>query len=355
MLESVKDSRYFPIAMALLAALLFGLNAPFSKLLLTNISPMFMVAFLYLGAGLGTLLFHLRSRENQTEAPLSRKELPWMGSMILLDVFAPFLLMRGLKLTTAANASILFNFEMVVTSLIALAFFHEAIGKRMWISIGVITFASILLSIDLADLSTWNFSIGSLLVLGACCCWGVENNCTRNMSEKSPTEIVIVKGVGSGTTALIIAFLVDDPFPQRILSVLGAVVLGFVAYGLSIFFYVKAQRFLGAARTSAYYAAAPFIGVLLSMAILREVPSQNFLVASIFMVCGVWLAVCEKHVHKHLHEKLVHDHAHLHNDQHHNHEHNPPILGWHTHEHVHESREHEHPHTPDIHHRHQHC
>jgi len=351
----IENSKFAPIMSALLAALLFGLNAPLSKLLLSDLSPMYMVAFLYLGAGIGMLLLHTLTQEGKSEAPLTVREMPWTVSMILLDVLAPFFLMWGLQRTSAANASLLFNFEMVATSLIALGFFRESIGKRMWFSIGIITIASIFLSIDFSDVSAWEFSSGSLLVIAACGCWGLENNCTRNMSAKSPAEIVIVKGFGSGTTALVIAMLMKNSFPDSLFPIMGAGVLGFVAYGLSIFLYVKAQRYLGAARTSAYYAAAPFMGVLLSMLILKEFPGWNFAVAAWLMLCGVYLAIREKHIHKHLHEKLVHNHAHLHDDQHHNHEHNPPVVGWHFHEHTHESCTHVHPHSPDIHHRHQHC
>ena len=354
MIKSTKNNKYFSVIMALLAALLFGLNAPFSKLLLSDISPMFMAAFLYLGAGFGMLILYLFSAKKQSEASLSKAEMPWTIMMVLLDVLAPFLLMWGLTRTTAANASLLFNFEMVSTSVIALIFFHEAVGKRMWGAITVITFASIVLSVDFTNLSAWKFSTGSLFVLAACACWGLENNCTRNMSSKSPAQIVIIKGFGSGLTALIIALLINKSFPLKPIPVLSALILGFVAYGLSIFFYVRAQRDLGAARTSTYYAAAPFLGVLLSFLILHEVPDYSFAIATMFMLLGVYLAVREKHIHKHIHEKITHEHRHTHDDMHHLHEHDLPVNGEHSHIHTHEKQIHEHSHTPDIHHRHEH-
>ena len=127
----MKLSEHFCAAgLALAAAFLFGLNAPLSKILLGKASPLFMVAFLYLGAGSGVGIMALlakRRKKGNAEAPLTRKELPWAVLMILLDVAAPFLLMYGLKLTTAANASLLFNFEMVATSVIASMFFREAV------------------------------------------------------------------------------------------------------------------------------------------------------------------------------------------------------------------------------------
>lgn len=167
-------------------------------------------------------------------------------------------------------------------------------------------------------------------------------------------KIVIVKGLGSGTTALAIALLSTTPFPQSALAIVATALLGFIAYGLSIFFYVKAQRHLGAARTSAYYAAAPFMGVLLSLLILKDVPSWTFAAAAAIMLCGVWLAISENHVHRHVHTQLTHDHAHNHDDQHHCHTHPSLLPTSHCHEHTHDACDHEHPHNPDIHHRQQH-
>ena len=216
---------------------------------------------------------------------------------------------------------------MVATSVIAALFFRESIGKRIWFAIGIITAASILLSIDFSDSSTWRFSTGSLLVLGACCCWGLENNCTRKMSAKSPAQIVILKGFGSGGTALVMALIAGDRIPDKPAVIAAAPTLGFLAYGLSIYFYVKAQRFLGASRTSAYYAAAPFAGVILSMLILKEYPSWTFHIAFLLMAAGVVLSVFEKHNHLHRHGLLMHNHAHCHDDMHHGHTHPLPVKG----------------------------
>lgn len=345
--------KHYPIVYALLAAILFGLNAPLSKVLLAEVPPLFMAAFLYLGAGLGMLLLLLFQFEKK-EASLSKKETPWAVAMILLDVAAPILLLYGLQLATASNASLLFNFEMVATSLIAFSCFKEAVSRRIWWALLIITLASILLSLDYTDLSTWTFSTGSLLVLMACCCWGIENNCTRNMSEKSPAQIVILKGFGSGLTALVIAIIATAESHLTPLNILYAMLVGFISYGLSIFFYVKAQRYLGAARTSTYYAVAPFAGVLLSIIILHEWPAWPFYIAFLLMIVGVWLTMNERHTHEHLHPALTHNHIHRHDDAHHTHTHHPPVTGWHTHMHTHAPCTHSHPHTPDLHHAHTH-
>lgn len=233
------------IVWALLAAALYAISSPVSKLLLQEVEPTMMAALLYLGAGLGMLLLGIVRRRlglGASEQRLTRRDLPYTVGMIVLDVAAPICLMVGLTSTTSANASLLNNFEIVATSLIALLVFREAISRRLWLAIGLITLSSLILSFE--DASSLSFSSGSLLVLAACVCWGFENNCTRMMSQSDPLEIVVLKGFGSGLGSLAIALAVGESLPA-LPSVLGALLLGFLAYGLSIFFYVYAQRQLG--------------------------------------------------------------------------------------------------------------
>ena len=278
------------IGWAVLAAALYALSSPFSKLLLQEVSATMMAALLYLGAGVGMSCLGLvqrRSGHPRQESRLTRRELPYTLGMVVLDMAAPILLMAGLTMTTPENASLLNNFEIVATSLIALLCFREAIGRRLWGAIGLITLSSLLLSLEGG--ASLRFSWGSALVLGACVCWGFENNCTRMMSSKDPLEIVVIKGFGSGGGALLIALLLGERLPPWG-DLLAALLLGFVSYGLSIFFYVYAQRSLGAARTSAYYAVSPFIGAGLSLVIFRQAPGAFFLPALALMALGAYLA-----------------------------------------------------------------
>ena len=275
---------------ALLAAVLYAISSPFSKLLLNEIPEVMMAAFLYLGAGTGIFIAGFIRRltgKKEKEQPLTRKELPFTVGMVALDIAAPIFLMIGLTMTTAANASLLNNFEIVATSVIALVVFKEAISKRLWLAIAFVTVSSIILSFE--DMSSLSFSYGSMFVILACVCWGFENNCTRMLSSKNPLEIVVIKGFGSGLGSLAIALALGEEIPN-ILYIVCALLLGFVAYGLSIYFYIYAQRDLGAAKTSTYYAVAPFVGAGLSLLIFRELPSISFIIALVIMMIGTFLA-----------------------------------------------------------------
>lgn len=350
----MRNKQYKAILFATIAAVLYAISSPVSKLLLKEIPPTLMASCLYLGAGFGMLIVgFIRHKKNtdKSEPTITYDELLFVIGMVVLDIAAPILLMIGLTFSTAANASLLNNFEIVATSLIALIFFKESISKRLWVAISLITISSIILSVD--DISSFSFSFGSILVLLACCCWGLENNCTRKLSVKDPLEIVVIKGIGSGIGSLIISLILGEQI-NSVFYLIIALILGFFSYGLSIFFYIYAQRDLGAAKTSAYYAIAPFVGVGLSLIIFREIPSFSFVAALVIMIVGTYFASTEVHIHKHSHIAITHEHSHTHDDGHHNHIHDINIVGSHNHVHIHEECNHSHIHTQDIHHSHAH-
>lgn len=283
------DMRHVGLAVA--AAVLYAMSVPFSKLLMGSVDPGALAGLLYLGAGAG-MWAYLGARRavgrKGSSRPMVRRDVPYVAGMIALDVAAPLLLMAGLATTPAESVSLLNNFEIVATALFARAFFGEVISPRLWAGIVAMTASCALLTVDPgAGLS---FSPGSLLVLGACLCWGVENNCTASISDCDPALVVAVKGVGSGAGALAVALLSGCALPE-LASGLLAMLLGFASYGLSILAYVWAQRGLGAARTSAYYAVGPFVGVAVAWALFGEAPGACFLAALALMALGSWLSL----------------------------------------------------------------
>ena len=329
------------ILYALLAAVFYAVNVPLSKLLLEVIGPTLMASFLYLGAGIGIGLLSLMGGKKE-EKRLDRIDLPFVLGMIVLDIAAPIFLMLGISYGSPSNASLLGNFEIVITTVIALVIFKETVSRRLWLAIGLITLSSILLSFE--GVGSLRLSFGSLFVLLATVCWGFENNCTRKISSKSTYEIVVLKGVFSGLISLGIALLRRESIPP-FSYVLLALLLGFVAYGLSIFLYVRAQSVLGAARTSAYYAVAPFIGAFLSFLLFKEALTGTYLAALVVMIAGTALVVADtliryhKHVHQHsfthTHDGSTHTHTVAHS-----HEHNHYVTdGKHGHRHTKEELE----------------
>ena len=142
-----------------------------------------------------------------------------------------------------------------------------------------------------------NFSRGSVLVLLSAVFWGIENNCTRALSEKDPMIIVLLKGIFCGGTSFVLALLLGER-AENLLSIVLALVLGLVSYGLSIFVFVYAQRILGAARTSVYSALTPFLAAVISLIAFRELPGTKYLFALCFMILGAWLSSSDKPIFK---------------------------------------------------------
>jgi drug/metabolite transporter (DMT)-like permease len=350
----MKTTQIYPIIQALAAAALFGISAPISKALLSEVAPIPMAALLYLGSGIGTWLLRL-FQTRDAEAKLDRSDVPWLlGALLAGGVAAPIVLMFSLQITPAATAALLLNFESIATSLIAALVFRESVGRQTWYSIFLIFVSSVLLALDLQ--SEWAFSVGALGILAACVLWGIDNTFTRNISAKNPLTIVMVKGLGAGTFSLVLALFVGQPLPS-IVPLMGTLLLGAISYGAGITIYIHALRGLGAARTGALYSTAPFIGMVFAFILFREAPDVRFIVAFVVMVIGTWLLVNEKHGHTHGHSAMTHEHRHHHGDDHHGHAHPTEaaaVDSSHSHPHQHEAQEHQHTHTPDIHHRHMH-
>jgi len=304
-----KSRKFMAVILALLAAIFYAINTPFSKVLLNKIPPTFMASFLYLGAGIGVGIMYLfRSKNEDKYERLNKTDFPYTIGMIILDIMAPIFLMIGINIGSVSNASLLGNFEIVATTLIALLIFKEKVTSKLWIAIGFITVSSIVLSIEGAV--SFQFSLGSLFVILATCCWGLENNCTRKISDKSTYEIVLLKGFFSGGCAFIVALILGERIPE-IKYIIIALLLGFVAYGLSIFMYIRAQRDLGAAKTSAYYAVAPFVGTFLAFIVNGEKLTLTYFIGLVFMIIGsmfiVYDTMVKYHIHSHSHT-IVHTH-----------------------------------------------
>jgi drug/metabolite transporter (DMT)-like permease len=338
------------ILTALLSAALFGISAPLAKLLLGEISPWLLAGLLYLGSGLGLALVRLVRRSN--EAGLSRRDLPWFGAAVLAGgVIGPVLLVFGLAQSSASEAALLLNLESVLTLAIAWIVFKENVDRRLAVGAAAIVAGAVVLSWPKE--ATVGLSLGPVLIGGACLAWAIDNNLTRKVAAADPMQIAMVKGLTAGIANVAIAFVLGAKLPP-VGAIASAGLLGFFSYGVSLTLFVLALRHLGAARTGAYYALAPFIGAGAAILILGEPVGIAFIAGGLLMAIGLWLHLTERHLHEHLHEPLEHEHVHVH-DAHHQHAHAPGTLPEpHVHAHRHARLSHHHPHYPDLHHRHTH-
>lgn len=346
------------IIYALLAAVAFGASTPFSKILVGQVAPIELAGLLYLGSGLGLLawfvLRSLASRDDPTAGGrLKAADMAWLAGAILFGGIAgPVLLMIGLTRIPGSYGSLLLNMEGVLTSLLAWFVFKENFDRRIFIGMMLIVGGGVVLAWEQRPAAgvPW----GAVAIVGACLCWGIDNNLTRKVSASDAVQIAGIKGLVAGVVNLSIALALGLATPP-VRTILLAGVVGFCGYGLSLVLFVLALRNLGTARTGAYFSAAPFVGAVVSLVLLGETPGAGFWLGGALMTAGILLHLTENHAHAHTHEPLEHAHEHSH-DAHHQHKHDFPWDGSepHTHPHRHQPLTHDHAHFPDIHHRHGH-
>jgi drug/metabolite transporter (DMT)-like permease len=332
----------------LLAAVLFGASAPAASKLAGEMPTLVLAGLLYVGAALAVAPVALRRPK-----PLrSLRSGGWRLAAAVLfgGAIGPALLVAGLVRIPAATASLLLNFELVATIVIAAVAFHEHLGARLLASVALVATAGVVL--------VWQpgatMELAGLFVIGACVCWGIDNATTARIDQLAPEQITFAKGAVAGTANLLLGLIVVGAGGITIVRVMAALGIGALGYGLSIVLWVKGARDLGAARGQVIFATAPFVGAVISWTVLGETVAAYQLVALAIAAVGVALSLDTAHSHRHQHEALEHEHEHSHDDGHHTHTHTPPVMGRHTHRHRHEAVEHEHPHVPDLHHGHRH-
>ena len=211
--------------------------------------------------------------------------------MIVFDIIAPICFMTGLSKFGSSGASLLNNFEIVASALIAMILFKEVVSKKMWIAITLITISSFILSFE--DIKTFKFSWGAVLIIIATICWAFENNCTSKLSDKNRYQVVMIDGIGAGLGCLTYAFITMEQLPS-LTNIFYILLLGSVSYGLSIVLYIKSQNKIGVAKTSSYYAVNPFIATLLSFILLpNEKLGLTYYIGLVVMIAGTTLVIID--------------------------------------------------------------
>ncbi|AFU47043.1 hypothetical protein C380_16740 [Acidovorax sp. KKS102] len=336
--------------LALLAAALFGLSTPFVQLWGRGLGPFTTAGLLYGGAGL-VALFIRRPRER--EAQLQRGD---AGRLLAMAVFGavigPVALVWGLQRTSGTSASLMLTLEAFFTALLAWRLYGETVDRRVLIAMACLMAGGMVLTLDQGLQGNVQL-LGLAAVMVATVAWGVDNTLSRGVADRDPGQVVLAKSSLGVVATVLLAGLLAEPMPNLLAAgvLLG---IGATGYGLSLRFYLLAQRTFGAARTGSVFAFAPFIGALGAFGLGERAASVLLVLGGALMLAGVVLHLIESHDHEHTHEVLEHEHAHTHGDGHHDHSHEPMPQGAHSHLHTHTALVHKHPHVPDLHHGHMH-
>ncbi len=344
--------------LALLAALLFGASTPLVQQFGAGLGAFSTAALLYAGAAAVGLLSRQRI---DREARLQRSDLPRLLAMAGFGaVIGPVALVWGLQHTSGTSASLMLTLEALFTAVLAWRLYRETMDGRVWAAMALLLAGGMVLVVDqgrTGGVQLW----GLLAVLLATAAWGVDNTLSRALAERDPGQVVWAKAALGTTATFALAVVFGEPWPTAG-AALALLAIGATGYGLSLRFYLLAQRAFGAARTGSVFAFAPFIGAGLALVLGERAASGLLLLGSALMLAGVVLHLAESHEHEHEHEALEHEHAHRHDDGHHEHvheladahDHEPGPPGEHSHRHRHEPLRHAHAHAPDAHHLHSH-
>jgi drug/metabolite transporter (DMT)-like permease len=336
--------------LALLAAIFFGVSTPLVQKLGVGLGAFTTAALLYGGAALVGLFTRLPSEK---EARLQRSDLPRLAAMALFGAaIGPVALAWGLQRTSGTSASLMLTLEALFTAVLSWRLYGESMDKRVWLAMLLLFGGGVALVLDQGVVGSVQ-TFGLLAVMAATVSWGVDNTLSRELADRDPSQVVMGKATMGTLITTALAWICGESMPSLIVS-LGLLLVGAAGYGLSLRFYLLAQRAFGAARTGSVFAFAPFIGAFFAFSLGDRSSGVLMAIGGALMLCGVVLHLAESHGHEHLHEELEHEHAHDHDDGHHNHAHDPQPTGPHSHKHTHERMRHSHAHVPDLHHQHTH-
>lgn len=336
--------------LALLAATLFGISTPLVQQLGVGLGAFSTAALLYGGAA---VVGALTRRPREQEARLQRADLPRLTAMAMFGAaIGPVALAWGLQRTSGASASLMLTLEALFTAVLAWRLYGETMDRRVWLAMLLLLAGGMALVLDQGLIGGVQL-MGLLAVMVATASWGIDNTLSRELADRDPGQVVMGKAaIGTAFTAAL-AWFNGEPMPG-VFAAIGLLAVGATGYGLSLRFYLLAQRAFGAARTGSVFAFAPFIGAFLAFAMGDRSSGVLMAVGGLLMLGGVVLHLAENHGHEHVHAPTEHEHAHNHSDGHHNHLHDPMPAGPHSHAHNHEPLRHSHAHVPDAHHQHAH-
>jgi drug/metabolite transporter (DMT)-like permease len=288
---------------ALCSAILFGLSSTLNKISLINVNPIVVAGMTYFVGGIFLFILHasplhkkllaLFETKTVTEHEISKKDYKTLGLVILFgSVLAPFLLLQGLNLTTAVNASLLLTTESLFTAVIAFTFLGERGAKKDYFGIVLLLLGILVITTD-GNLMGINLNMGisgNLLVLGACLFWGLDNTFCKFLSKK--TEIIYITGLKcliGGGILLVMPLFLGISYDIPLVSLPYVLTVGAFGIALSILLFLFALREIGSMRTGVIYSTSALFGAVFAFFALGEPFSIIQISAGLAMLLGVYI------------------------------------------------------------------
>ncbi len=321
-------SHHWGYVSALFAALLFGINATASKMLLEEAHPLILASLFYIFSGLAMLVLRRPTIARRIEkifaeahnvaeindvspevkdiagkpkdvAPSSEGRISFTKDdwkrLIVVSLFGaalgPAMFMLGLNSTTAINASLLANAETVFTILLAFVIFSERLSMResLAVLILIICAVAITTNLEFSFEGLTSGMAGNLLIIGACLCWAIDNNLSKGLGRRNDIlDVVSVKSIMGGTICFVFAVALGAPMNISPVLLLFVAIVGTLCYGVSLAFFMFGLRKIGASRTGAIFATSSFFSAGLAFVVLHEGITAIEFLSGLGMLVGVY-------------------------------------------------------------------
>ncbi len=276
-LSSKKNKIALGIALAFAGAAMDALADVIPKPLMaeTQISPaapLMIVFLIYIVSG---AIFTPFTAKSPSLFKFSRKSIYALTGLGVAEVLGTIFFLYGLKDTSAINAAILGNSEIVFGIIIAMIVLSERIKRKEFLPFVLIGIGAILIplgtSVSEHGFMT-NFVIGDLMILLSGVFMGIVMTMYKRMGDEFDSKRIIQYTSFVGAAVAMAGILVMNiPFeldPNHLPTIL---VTGVVGIGIPILFVIVALRYIGAVRTILIFSTTSVFGALFAHVLLGEI------------------------------------------------------------------------------------
>ncbi len=270
---------------AVLATVCNGAIPTISKVLLRDNEPAIVAGSSIFLSGLVLLSLMPRAVPPRTSIPY----ILYLG--VIGAGVAPLLYFVGLSQTTAVNASLLGNAEVLFTALLAFIVVGERM-KRRQAATGLLIVAGIVVvatNFDLAYVQLVQGLIGNILILAAALAWGIENNVIVGAAKKFGAPMLSkFRNILGGS--IIVAFVVVAGIPAHFSAYnVGVLALLVLTYAGVTYLFISALEMIGAIRTVLIFSLATALGPCFALVFLGEQITVAQLAGGAMIMVGVYL------------------------------------------------------------------
>jgi len=272
---------------AIIGALLFGSVSTIAKPIVSNVNPLILASFVYLISGLA-----ITPVAKHVKYPIKGNDLILLLiTSICGAAIAPAMFFIGLKLTTAADSSLLSIGEIIFSIILALSVFGEKTNWIGYIAIALVLASVIIVSTNLQfDNLLLKLNTGNLLIIGATLFWGLDNNISRILSHRIDiTKIIQLKSIIGGLILLVLTFLMDIPLNISLMQIPSILLLGIVGFAASLYFFLHGLNKIGTTNTLLILSLSSVFGLVLASVVLHEQISTIQIIAGGIMLFGIYL------------------------------------------------------------------